>query len=198
MVNFDRFLCEAQTRVNLRPIRLIRAWENEEVDSISREISNAICTSRLIGSKIDGLRGTNQSKGNQVEKYLVSKINCHCGESNRIIDAPGNGYPDRIFRVNSKRYFMEIKATSKWSGQNSQRRVLTATPEKMRKLINQNLVDNPPAHLICTVIYSETSSCIDKIRLDFIHPKTEIDVRFEASTSQKRLEIGDHKKIEFG
>lgn len=193
MVRFDRYLCEAQTRMNLAPMQLIREWRNEEVNSIIIEMRSAVITSQIIGSTIPNLTGTNQSKGNQVEKYFVSKLSNQWKSESGIFDAPGKGYPDRIFRVENCRSFMEIKATSNWSENDSIRRVLTAKPEKMRNLVNSNAVDQPPAHFICTIVYSEPNSNIISIRMDFIDPNTEIDVRFEASTSQKRLTNGGHK-----
>jgi hypothetical protein len=193
MVSFEAYLCEAQERMNLDPIQLIRDWKHEEIQSVIENMNNAIRSSEIIGSQITDLKGTNQSKGNQVENYLVSKLSDKWIPGNGIYDAPGRGYPDRIFKVGTRRFLMEIKATSNWKNDDSIRRVLTATPEKMRKLIESEKVDRPPAHIICTIVYSEITSTVSSIRTDFINRDTEIDVRFEASTSQKRLTNGCHR-----
>jgi len=170
-----------------------RAWRDEEIRSIISSMNNAVQGSQIIGSTIANLIGTNQSKGNQVEKYLVSQLSNQWNAGRGIFDAPGKGYPDRIFVVEGCRSFLEIKATSNWNENDSNRRVLTAKPGKMRNLIISETVDKPPAHLICTIVYSEMKSNIISISMDFIGPDTEIDVRFESSTSQKRLTNGDHK-----
>ncbi len=198
MTRFDEYLKESQDRMNLNPIPLIRDWKFNEINDVINDFENALDNSDIISSQIPNLSGTNQSKGNQVEKYFVSKLINEWSSGDGIFDAPGKGYPDRILIIRNQKYLMEIKATSNWNERDSIRRVLTASPQKMRDLVNRNIVGNPPAHLIITVIYSRNQSTIGSIRMDFINSTTEIDVRFEASTSQKRLTNGDHETKIFG
>ena len=82
---------------------------------------------------------------------------------------------------------MEMKATSNWKNADGNRRVLTGSPTKMRNLIAIGKLAAPPAHLICTVFYSEAQSTLDGIRLDFLEPDSQIKIRLEASTSQQLL-----------
>lgn len=198
MARFDEYLKESQDRMNLNPISLIRDWSVNEINDVINVVENAVKNSKIIGSNIPNLSGTNQSKGNKVEKYVVSKLSNKWSSSDGIFDAPGKGYPDRILIIRGQKYFMEIKATSNWNEKDSIRRVLTASPQKMRDLVNKRLVGNPPAHLIVTIIYSRNQSNISIIRMDFINSTTEIDVRLEASTSQKRLTNGNHETKIFG
>jgi hypothetical protein len=90
---------------------------------------------------------------------------------------------------------MELKATSNWRNGDSNRRVLTSAPDKMRQLVNSGQIGNPPAHLICTVLYSEANSTVTGIRLDFLKPDSIVNIRLEASTSQRLLTQGLHHKV---
>lgn len=114
---------------------------------------------------------------------------------NRITDAKGGGYPDRIFNIGNLGFCMELKATSNWKDIDANRRVLTSTPVKMRKLVNAQKIGAPPAHLVCTVLYSEQHSTVTGLRLDFLDPSSVINIRLEASTSQRLLTQSPHHKV---
>lgn len=69
----------------------------------------------------------------------------------------------------------------------------------MQKLVSTNKIGAPPAHLVCTVLYSEQQSTMTGIvtglRLDFLDPSSEINIRLEASTSQLLLAQSPHHKV---
>jgi hypothetical protein len=65
----------------------------------------------------------------------------------------------------------------------------------MIRLVNSGDIGEPPAHLICTVLYREETSSVQGLRLDFLEPDSEVNIRLEASTSQRLLTQGEHQKF---
>lgn len=191
---FDDYLLEVQQRMGYQPLQLIRAWTPNEITAAEARLRAAVNASGIIGSIIPNFVGTNQSKGNKAADYFVSAIAPQLAHPHDIVPAAGKGYPDRIFVMGANRYCMELKATSNWQNGDSNRRVLTSAPDKMRRLVNTGLIDNPPAHMICTVLYSDATAQVTGVRLDFLEPDSEVNIRLEASTSQRLLTQGQHHK----
>ena len=135
---------------------------------------------------------TNQSIGNQVEKYTIQKLNEVICEFS-ISKCRGNGYPDQTLIQQSAELCMplEVKATADWNEKDSNRRVLTSSSQKLSAQFSE-----PIYHLLLTVLYSsdqsEDSVVIDAIRLDFLEPTTPVNVRLEASVNHKILADGNH------
>jgi len=146
-----------------------------------------VAASGIIGVQIPNFTGTNQAKGNKAAIHFMNTVPPHMSSPNSIVQATGSGYPDCIFRLGGICFCMEMKATSNWKNADGNRRVLTGSPTKMRNLIAIGKLAAPPAHLICTVFYSEAQSTLDGIRLDFLEPDSQIKIRLEASTSQQLL-----------
>ena len=85
-------------------------------------------------------------------------------------------------------YFaLEVKATSDWNPNDSNRRVITSSSEKIRKQFSE-----PIHHLLFTLLYKiETGfAVIEHMRLDFLEPTTPVSVRLEASVNHKLLSHG--------
>lgn len=197
MPKFADYLMELQARFELGPIELIREWKPQETKTAESAFRDAIEKSDVIGSPIPNFVGTNQAKGNKAEAFFVATVDPYLPGSNRILDADGAGYPDRIFHTSGVGFFLEMKATATWDDGDASRRVLTSKPHKMIALVNSGTVTAPPAHMICTLIYCDRNSTITRIRLDFLRPDSEVDIRFEASTSQRILCIGTHHSVIF-
>ncbi|MCX7379817.1 MAG: hypothetical protein NTY94_24050 [Alphaproteobacteria bacterium] len=195
MARFDEYLLEVQKRMGLQPVQLVRPWAKSEIKSIETAINAAVTASALFGSMIPNFTGTNQSKGNKAANHLMSIVPSHLPALHTITDAKGAGYPDRIFNIGNLGFCMELKATSNWNNIDSNRRVLTSTPRKMLKLLTTKKIGAPPAHFLCTVLYSEPNSTVTGLRLDFLDPSSEISVRLEASTSQRLLTQSPHHKV---
>ena len=195
MPKFADYLMELQEREGLVPIELIREWTRLEAETAENAFRDAIEKSGVIGSPIPDFVGTNQAKGNKAEAFFVATVAPCLPGSNGIRDADGAGYPDRIFQSGGVGSLLEMKATSTWNDGEGNRRVLTSKPHKMIDLINSGTVASPPAHMICTLIYSDPNSTITRIRLDFLKPDSEVTVRFEASTSQNLLSMGLHRTV---
>lgn len=193
---FDYYLQEVQQRLGLAPISLIRPWTAPEVAAVENALRIAIVNSGIATMQIPNFTGTNQSKGNKAADFFIDRTANYFPIGATIEATQAKGYPDRIFRLGAVGFFMEFKATSDWNDTDSNRRVLTSSPLKMINLINSGLVGNPPAHFVCTVIYDKNLSLIRSCRLDFLEPNSEVNIRLEASTSQKILTQSPHKTFQ--
>ena len=194
MPRFDHYLRELQVREGLAPVPLIRQWTLQESTAIIRNIRFAVRQSGLIGSAIPNFVGTNQSKGNKAADHFFNLVPPQLRAGNRIAKAGGAGYPDMLYSIGGTGFCMEMKATSKWKPRDSNRRVLTSSPRKLLRLLQARAIDDPPAHFICTLQYDDTAATVRQIRLDFLESDSTVNIRLEASTSQKLLESGAHRR----
>lgn len=181
---------------------LVHLWPPDLQDEIEAALETAIRVSCIKGSecpiKANTKNGSgvisNQSVGNQVEKYAAEKLSKTIQDF-IISPCKGGGYPDRELVRNSSntRMPLEVKATSEWNPSDSNRRVLTSSSTKLRTEFS-----GPIYHLLMTVLHTPFSQGADSvrvnaIRLDFIEPATEVNVRLEASVSHKILADGPHR-----
>ena len=180
---------------NRNPRCLIGSWKDGEVRAVKTAIEAAVRKAGYIGKTmpISGLK--NQAIGNASEKFFVAQINPHLKGA---IEAPTGclgGYPDRVIHIKGKRYCMELKATNSWKKRDSHRRVLTSSPNRLLKLLENKKVDDSPAHLVGTVLYDENKQTVTEFRVDFIEPDTIVNFRLEASTTQKLLSQDSHEPL---
>lgn len=174
-----------------KPHQLVHQWCHDLRDAIEKAFVNAVSTAALKGS-VCCLQpnSTNQSIGNQIEKYTLGKLG-RVISGFSICPCQGQGYPDKMLiqQTTEFRIPLEVKATSDWNESDSNRRVLTSSSKKLRAQFSE-----PIHHLVLTTLYSrnEDSATIDSIRLDFLEPTTTVNVRFEASVSHKILANGPH------
>lgn len=171
--------------------QLVHQWPHDLREAIESAFVDAVSTAALKGS--DCLlkpNSTNQSIGNQVEKYTLGKLG-RVISGFSICRCQGQGYPDKmlIHQTTELRIPLEVKATSDWNESDSNRRVLTSSSKKLRAQFS-----GPIHHLVLTTLYSRNkdSAIIDAIRLDFLEPTTTVNVRLEASVSHKILASGPH------
>ncbi len=196
MPRFDAYLLEVQQRMNLVPaMTLIRVWTPQEITAVEAALRAAVAASGVVNSVIPNFVGTNQSKGNKAADHFLALVTPCLHAQTQIVVANGKGYPDRILRLGQVGYCLEFKATSNWQNGDTNRRVLTSAPTKMRSLVNLGTIGNPPAHLICTDLYSEANSTVTGIRLDFLDPSSIVNIRLEASTSQRLLAQSPHHNV---
>ena len=170
---------------------LIHAWSPELRDTIVSAFEISVSETAVKGSSCSIAGLTNQAAGNEVEKYIVPKLDS--GLSGFLIyKCRGPGYPDQTLIQNTTNLHipLEIKATADWKDTDTIRRVLTSSSKKLRAQFS-----GPIHHLILTVLYSgrgEEFAKIEAIRLDFLEPTTIVNVRFEASVNHKILAEGHH------
>ena len=170
---------------------LISLWSDADTQAIADDFTQAVARSGVRDMQVSIRPGsTNQSVGNQVESFFIGRVSGLL-QRFRILDCPGHGYPDRQLREHSgsRRFPLELKATSQWNPSDSNRRVLTSSSKKLR----ENFAA-PICHLLTTLCYDITGSDhrISRVRLDFIQPTTEVSVRLEASVNHKILSSGGH------
>lgn len=174
---------------------LISKWESDLIAEICSDFKQAVRNAELKGSLCSiREKSSNQSIGNQVEVYAIEKLN----EKLQVFiieNCSGSGYPDRFLAKGDFRQIaLEMKATSDWNPNDSNRRVLTSSSKKLRGKFT-----SPIYHLLCTVIYQieDESAKTEAVRLDFIEPNSAVNVRLEASVNHKLLTKGTHQSIVF-
>lgn len=172
---------------------LIHQWPQELRNAIVSAFEDAVSKASVKDSICPLKPGSsNQSIGNQVEKYIVPKLDSDLSGFS-ISKCSGSGYPDQTLIQQSTNLHipLEMKATADWNEKDSNRRVLTSSSKKLRVQFSE-----PIYHLLLTVLYSkqddEDFAAIDTIRLDFLEPTTAVNVRLEVSVNHKLLADGDH------
>ncbi|MFG6082846.1 hypothetical protein ACEUZ9_004078 [Paracoccus litorisediminis] len=194
-MHFCRYLEMLQASEGSHPRPLIRGWSPDEIRLVRHLLRRAYRSSGLHGVPIReyGAILTNQAVGNHAATHIREALASSLPRRVKFCAAPGSGYPDNLLHIPRRdgdlTIALEVKATSHWDAKDSNRRVLTSSSRKLRQLF-----ELPVPHLICTVIYHRGSGCIEDIRLDFIAPESEVSVRFEASTSHRLLDTGQHQR----
>lgn len=192
MWTLEEFYLELQEREGLNPLPLVAPWAPQHIDAIIKTISGAFANANLRNTIVPIKSGsTNQSIGNQIASFVVTQLNPRL-EAFEIDDCPGYGYPDKMLRqLASGRVFpFEVKATSQWNPFDSNRRVLTSSSRKLRDRFR-----DPINHLLVTILYRQSADeyRVDGIRLDFLEPSTNVNIRLEASVNHKILHDGAHR-----
>ncbi|MGI8467955.1 MAG: hypothetical protein ACR2N3_05830 [Pyrinomonadaceae bacterium] len=195
MKTFAEYYKDLLERENVEYRELIAVWRKDLTAEIEQDFRQAIINAKFKDSFCSVRENSsNQSIGNQAEIYSIRELNKFL-KIFTIESCSGAGYPDRILaKGDFKQIALEMKATSGWNANDSNRRVLTSSSKKLREKFIA-----PIYHLICTIIYRNQNSNyrIEAVRLDFIEPNTPVSVRLEASVNHKILASGNHKSIVF-
>jgi hypothetical protein len=193
MGTFKDYYDELLKWENEQDRELVATWDASIQESIKRDFSSAVNLSNLKQLEVPIRPGsTPQSMGNQFADFFVQTINPSLREF-RIQKCSGAGYPDKQLRCvgNSRSFPLELKATPNWNPADSNRVVLTCSSDKLKKYFSP-----PISHLLVTLCFEESddSFSIASVKLDFLEPDTEVNVRLEASVSQRILHNGRHHK----
>ena len=191
-MTLDEFYAEIQKREGVTILSLISPWQAPTSELIVASIAQAFRARNLSAIRVPiRPNSTNQSIGNQVGEFVVSELNRSL-DGLQILNCSGAGYPDKVLEDlrSGQRYPFELKATSQWNEADSNRRVLTSSSRKLREKFRP-----PIQHILATSLYrqTETGYFITAIRLDFLEPSTEVNVRLEASVNHKILSEGAHR-----
>jgi hypothetical protein len=176
---------------------LVGAWNSGDMEEIAGDFGAAFSAADFGSSPLTvGAATSNQSIGNKVAEFLVAGMNQHLGRF-RIESCSGAGYPDkRLVRRGDGRVFaFELKATSEFDPNDSNRIVLTSSSDKLRRCFRP-----PVCHLLGTACYEQDGGEVEiqRLRLDFLEPSTPVNVRLEASVSQRLLARGTQRNFLFG
>lgn len=191
-MTFSEFYNELQKREGFDPKSLVDAWPSVLAEQIADDFLQGVKSQPFKGSICPIRAGSsNQSIGNQVEAFVVPKLTTGL-QKFRLEKCSGAGYPDQQLRSGDLLIPLELKATGDWNPNDSNRRVLTSSSEKLRKYFK-----SPVYHLLCTVLYTAEAAGtrIDAIRLDFLEPDSPVSVRLEVSVNHKLLATGKHKSV---
>lgn len=178
-------------------IELISEWEPEKIEAIAGDLKEAFFSTDFRDNPLIVPIGTsNQSIGNKVADFFTDSINHHLRVFH-VHACSGHGYPDKKLLWRRDRKCMcalELKATSKFDPNDSNRVVLTASSEKVRRHFSP-----PVHHLLATASYSmrQQELYVTNLRLDFLQPYTEVNGRLEGSVSQRLLSRGKHPNFSF-
>lgn len=184
------------------PTPLIAAWSPSRIDNIISDFTASAAATHIAGTLAEPnaeswANRSNQSRGNVVGDFAADILSPSL-TSYRISRLPeGQGYPDRRLHHHTDGFIcvLELKATSQWDASDGNRRVLLSSTKKLRSNIVSGMLPAQPCHLLMTVNYTNGTSAIDGIRLDFIEPATLVEVRLEASTSHKLLAGGGQRSV---
>jgi len=196
MSNFDDYYNDLAAWEQNPVVPLIDVWIPNDVQNISDEFRVAFQACSFAATFLPVPPGTtNQSVGNKVAEFFSTDMNRHL-EGFRIEGCSGPGYPDKELReVDTGRLFLcEIKATSHFNPNDSNRIVLTSSSEKVRRKFKP-----PRHHLLVTACYVDQAGQLElqETRLDFLEPTTPVNVRLEASVSQRLLAQASHRNFTF-
>jgi len=164
---------------------LISTWTNSSKIAAQKQIEDLSVI--IIGRKVIGGK-TNQSTGNRFEKLVKDVLAVETGKQIRMIKSGKTGYPDVFLKISGVKgnVAMEIKATSNWNPKDSNRRVLLSSTSRLNEFVTKNPT-LPLFHAVVTLEYDALSFTVERVRLHFLQPSSQIQVRLEASTSQKLL-----------
>ena len=167
---------------------LVADWADADIAAIKKSIKKL---SKLVVGEYVEPGKTNQSAGNKFEKFLTQTVQNSKTLGLNLWRPKGNGYPDMVLTSNaiSAVLCMEVKATSKWDSNDSNRRVLMSS---VNRLINvrKSFPLERILHLICTIEYDSKTSTITVLQFHFIRPSSPVGFREEIATSQKSLASG--------
>ncbi len=190
--NLEDYYCDLAKWEKQPPIPLVHGWPKPLRNAVETDFvaATASCPIKNANRPVRSA-STNQSIGNQVEEYTISKLRNHLSEFS-IAPCKGAGYPDNTLIQKTTRLKMplEFKASCDWNPNDANRRVLTSSSKKLRQQFSA-----PIHHLLLTVSYSSASPrhvTIKTLRLDFLEPFTAVNVRLEASVNHKILAHGPH------
>ena len=197
MPTLSDYYNDLQVWENVDRRTLVAEWPEPLAASVEAKIHDAIAAAGVLGIRCPIRKGsTNQSIGNQVEDFVIPLLAAELSGFT-LRKCAGAGYPDRelIQADSGLKIALEVKATADWNPNDSSRRVLTSSSDKLRTQFT-----DPIHHLIFSILYeisSPMSARIGSIRLDFLEPTTLVGVRLEASVSHKILCSGSHRSIVF-
>lgn len=192
MFNLENYYHDLAKWEKQPQIPLVHAWPKPLCNEVESDFVAAVASCKIKNANCP-IRpaSTNQSIGNQVEEYTISKLKDHLSEFS-IAPCKGVGYPDKVLIQKATRLKMplEFKASRDWNPNDANRCVLTSSSKKLRQQFSA-----PIHHLLLTVLYSPASPrhvVIKALRLDFLEPSTTVNVRLEASVNHKILANGPH------
>lgn len=154
---------------------LVADWADADIAAIKKSIKKL---SKLVVGEYVEPGKTNQSAGNKFEKFLTQTVQNSKTLGLNLWRPKGNGYPDMVLTSNaiSAVLCMEVKATSKWDSNDSNRRVLMSS---VNRLINvrKSFPLERILHLICTIEYDSKTSTITVLQFHFIRPSSPVGFR---------------------
>jgi hypothetical protein len=195
-VNLEEYFERLADWEEQRPAELVSRWDAGHVAEIREDFGAAYRAANFAGRVLEVEADTsNQSIGNKVAEFFVETISPYL-RAHRIDACRGPGYPDKqlVRREGGRSFALELKATSHFNRNDSNRIVLTCSSRKLREQF-----EAPINHLLATVCYAKDGDqiTVEHLRLDFLQPDSPVDVRLEGSVSQRGLARGAQESVTF-
>ncbi len=167
---------------------LVSDWTDEDLAAIKKSIKKL--SKSVVGEHVEPGK-TNQSTGNKFEKFLAQTIQNSKTLGLNLWPSKGQGYPDLVLKSTAISAFLclEVKTTSKWNSNDSNRRVLMSSVNRLTN-VRKSFPMERILHLICTIEYDSKTFTITGLQFHFLRPSSPVGFREEISTSQKSLASG--------
>lgn len=197
MIDLRTYYRELSEREGMPPANLVSAWDPGGKRVIRRALKQAFGRCDFQCSPMGTAAGiTNRSMlGHRVARFFEQTMGRHL-HGFKIIDCKGCGYPDKqlLWLNRNRSYALEIKAAHSFSSSNGLRVTMSCSSGKLRKCFRP-----PIRHLLATICYRQAAGklWVDMLRLDFLEPWTSVQVRLEASVTQRLLCRGGHTCVCF-
>jgi hypothetical protein len=194
MNDLENFFAVLSKHERKPALNLISQWNPSDVKSITTAFQVACDNSRIqfeVESSISA-----PSLGNKVADQFVKGVSKTLPRYS-LCECPGNGYPDQLLRrlKDGCPFAFELKAKTSFDRNDGNRLVLTSASQKLRRHFSPG---RPICHVLATVFFEKSrlgKQCriwIVGLRLDFLRPLSPVQVRYEASVSQRLLSRGTH------
>jgi hypothetical protein len=185
MENFEGFFRKLASWEARPAAPLVSPWKRSDRLAISADFRRAFRRICLEPMALRA-RSTSQSAGHRVAEAVASKLGSRLRRF-KLEPCKGRGYPDKkLSHVRNRRAFaLEIKATQRFNPRSGNRIVLTCASQKMRREFRK-----PVNHLLLTLCYRRSGSrfWVRSVRLDFLQPTTEVNIRLECSVNRRLLD----------
>ena len=187
MTDLQGFFANLLVREGQSPIKLISAWRPADERAVRGAFETAVRTP-MFAEPIAIGRLNNQAAGNGLAATLPACLNpALVGHGYWLTQCEGAGYPDmRLVDLRHLRSFpVEVKTSSR-QGLHNSRLVLSSSTSKLRTRFRP-----PIHHLMLSLRYRRRrgQAFLIGVRLNFLSPKTRVDVRWEASLTSRRLAV---------
>jgi len=177
-------------------LTLVSRWKPADVDSITSAFQKACDRSRIQFDVNPDISAP--ALGNRVASAFANGVSTSLPRYS-LCECPGNGYPDQLLRrrKDGRPFALELKAKTAFRPKDGNRQVLTSASSKLRRHFPAG---KPVCHLLATVLYSKlrhgrrSQIAVTGLRLDFLAPSSPVEVRFEASVSQRLLSRSKHAR----
>lgn len=171
---------------------LISDWTAKNLVKVKKHLK--VLAKHLVGKRVEPGK-SNQATGNNFEKLLNQALADSKVPDFALVPPHAQGYPDCVLtsRTLDAILCMEVKSTSGWDDNDSNRRVLMSSVNRLEG-VRKSFPGKHFLHLICTIEYDAKTYSVDQLQFHFINSSSPVGYREEIHTSQQSLASGAFAK----